>query len=77
MTSATVKKRSYIAKGNYYGTAGIHSLAKNKIGAISLLGSDAKLQFQCQDDGLHIQFPAVAPCKYAYAFRTQVEATLQ
>jgi hypothetical protein len=29
----------------------------------------AKLRFQQQTDGLHIQLPAQAPGKYAYAFR--------
>jgi len=40
-----------------------------KIEGVALLGSDAKLQFRQQLDGLHIQLPAQAPGKYAYAFR--------
>jgi alpha-L-fucosidase len=40
-----------------------------KIKSITLLGADAKLQFRQEPDGLHIQLPAQAPGKYAYAFR--------
>jgi hypothetical protein len=36
---------------------------------VALLGSDAKLRFEQQADGLHIQVPAQASGKYAYAFR--------
>jgi alpha-L-fucosidase len=56
------------------GEAVIHSLGSSamggqKIGAVVLLGSDAKIAFQQQADGLRIQLPARAPGKYAYAFR--------
>jgi alpha-L-fucosidase len=56
----------------------IHSLGTTimngrKIGSIVLLGSDTKLNFQQQPDGLHIQLPAQAPSKYAYAFRVAFE----
>ena len=52
----------------------IHSLktpmpGERPIESIELLGSDGKVQFQQKDDGLHIQLPAQAPGKYAYAFR--------
>jgi len=40
-----------------------------KVESVSLLGSEASLQFQQQPDGLHIQLPAQAPGKYAYVFR--------
>ena len=42
------------------GTAG----GTRKIGAISLLGSDTKFQFQQRRDGLHIQIPAQDRGKY-------------
>ena len=56
------------------GEAIVHSLASSvpggkRVESVVLLGSDAKLQFQQQADGLHIQLPAQAPGKYAYAFR--------
>jgi alpha-L-fucosidase len=52
----------------------IHSLGTNsnggkKVESIALLGSDAKLKFQQQADGLHIDLPERAPGKYAYSFR--------
>ena len=39
------------------------------VAAVTLLGSDTKLQFRQQPDGLHIQLPSKNPGKYAYAFR--------
>jgi alpha-L-fucosidase len=57
------------------GTAVIHTVRKHPIGAVSLLGSDAKLQFQSQADGLHIQFSVDTPCKFASVFRLQLEGT--
>jgi alpha-L-fucosidase len=45
-----------------------------KIRAVGLVGSDVKLQFRQQTDGLHIQVPAEAPGKYAYAFRILFES---
>ena len=42
-----------------------------KIESVALLGSDAKLEFQQQPDGLHIQLPAKAPGNYAYAYRVR------
>lgn len=52
----------------------IHTLktpgpGERSVESIELLGSDGKLQFQQQDDGLHIQLPAQAPGRFAYAFR--------
>jgi alpha-L-fucosidase len=56
----------------------IHTLGTavgaQKIGVVSLLGSDAKLQFQQRPDGLHIQLPTQDPGKYAYTFRVQFES---
>jgi alpha-L-fucosidase len=37
--------------------------------SVTLLGNDAKLQFQQSADGLHVQLPAQPPAKYAYALR--------
>ena len=34
-------------------------------------GSDGKLQFTQSPDGLHVQLPAQAPAKYAYALRVK------
>jgi alpha-L-fucosidase len=51
----------------------IHSLALTAGGehvqSVTLLGSDAKLQFDQRSDGLHVRMPAQAPAKYAYALR--------
>src|SRR5579872_1057279 len=55
------------------GEAVIHALASTAgsehVKSISLLGSDAKLQFDQRPDGLHVRMPAQAPAKYAYALR--------
>ena len=63
------------------GEAVIHALGSavsgQKIESVSLLGFDAKLQFQQQADGLHIHLPAQDPGKYAYAFRIQFEGAAQ
>ena len=48
---------------------GSGAVSGQKIGSVVLLGSDAKLAFQQQADGLRIQLPAQAPGKYAYALR--------
>ncbi len=48
------------------GTKGEYSA---KIESVTLLGSAAKLHFQQEEDGLHIELPANPPCKYAYSFR--------
>ena len=53
----------------------IHSLGAalgySKISSVTLLGSDSKLAFEQQDDGLHIHLPEQNPGKYAYSFRIQ------
>ena len=55
------------------GEAVIHALASTAgsehIQSVTLLGSDAKLQFDQRPDGLHVRMPAQGPAKYAYALR--------
>ncbi len=55
------------------GEAVIHSLASSvgteHVQSVTLLGSDAKLQFDQCPDGLHVRTPAQAPAKHAYALR--------
>jgi alpha-L-fucosidase len=55
----------------------IQSLASavgaERVKAVDLLGSDATLQVRQLPDGLHIQLPAQAPGKYAYAWRISFE----
>jgi len=55
------------------GEAVIHSLAPNAgsstVRSVTLLGSDSELKFDQRSDGLHLQLPAQAPAKYAYAVR--------
>jgi len=55
------------------GVAVIHSLGSTlgsrEITSVALLGSESKLEFEQQADGLHMKLPAQAPGKYAYAFR--------
>jgi alpha-L-fucosidase len=59
------------------GEAVIHALAaapgSQKVESVTLLGSDARIQARQQADGLHLQLPAQAPGKYAYAFRILFE----
>jgi len=45
------------------------TVGEGKIESVTLLGFDGRLKFKQQADGLHIQLPAQAPGKYAYAFR--------
>jgi alpha-L-fucosidase len=52
----------------------IHSLKTAVVGerpveSVELVGSDGKLHFKQQDDGLHIQLPAPNPGKYAYVYK--------
>ena len=52
----------------------IHSLAsglagEEKVASVELIGSDFKVVFQQQPDGLHLRVPEQAPGKYAYAYR--------
>jgi alpha-L-fucosidase len=55
------------------GEAVIHSLAPTvgteDVQSVTLLGRDAKLQFEQRADGLHVRLPAQSPAKYAYALR--------
>jgi alpha-L-fucosidase len=55
------------------GEAVIHALASTAgsehVLSVTLLGSDAKLQFDQRPDGLHVRMPAQAPAKYSYALR--------
>jgi alpha-L-fucosidase len=59
------------------GEAVIHSLAQTtgseRVQSVSLLGSDAKLQFNQRADGLHLQVPAQPAGKYAYVVRVTFE----
>jgi alpha-L-fucosidase len=60
------------------GEAVIHSLGSAKLPAgriqtISLLGSDAKLAYQQQADGLHIQLPPKPTGDIAFAFRIRLD----
>jgi alpha-L-fucosidase len=59
----------------------IHSLGtavgSQKVESVALLGSDAKIQSRQEPDGLHLQLPAQAPGKYAYAFRVLFEGATQ
>ncbi len=55
------------------GEALVRSLASavggERVKAISLLGSDAKVQFDQKGDGLHVKLPGEAPSKDAYVLR--------
>jgi alpha-L-fucosidase len=55
------------------GEAVIHSVTSTvgteHVQSVTLLGSDAKLQFDQRADGLHVRMPAQAPAKYSYALR--------
>ena len=55
------------------GEAVIHSVASTvgteRVQSVTLLESDAKLQFERRADGLHVRMPALARSKYAYALR--------
>jgi alpha-L-fucosidase len=55
------------------GEAVIHSLASTagsgRVQSVTLLDSDATLQFDQRADGLHVHIPAQGHAKYAYALR--------
>ena len=55
------------------GEAVVRSLASavggERVKGVSLLGSDAKVQFDQQGDGLHVKLPGQPPSKYAYVLR--------
>jgi len=64
------------------GEAIIHALAGGapdspKVESVTLLGSDLRLQFHQQPDGLHVQVPSQAPGKYAYVFRVTVQTEVR
>jgi alpha-L-fucosidase len=60
------------------GEAVIHTLGatlgSQKIVAVALLGSNAKLDFRQEADALRIKLPSQAPGKYAFTFRITFEA---
>ena len=57
----------------------IRSLAQTvgseRVRSVVLMGSEAKLQFDQRAEGLHVQLPAQAPAKYAYALRITFDRT--
>jgi alpha-L-fucosidase len=59
------------------GEAVIRSLAttvgSEAVQAVSLLGSDRKLQFEQRADGLHMQLPEQPPARYAYVLRVSFD----
>jgi len=59
----------------------IHSLASTvgseHVRSVSVLGNDAKLQFDQRADGLHVHLPTQAPAKYAYALRMTFDHSSQ
>lgn len=63
------------------GKAVIHSLASmagsEPVQSVTLLGSDAKVQFEQRPDGLHIQLPSQASAKYAYVLRVRFDRATQ
>ena len=76
----TTKADSLYAIGLAWPTNGeavIRSLAlaqgSAQVRTVILLGGDAKLQFEQRADGLHVQLPAQAPAKYAYALRVMFD----
>jgi len=61
-----------IALGAPTGAVKIKTLAGEKIGSISLLGSDAKIDWKQEADALVIQPPAKWPSQHAVAFKIQM-----
>ena len=64
------------------GEAVVHSLGKasltgQQVRHVSLLGSQANMQFEEQEDGLHIHLPAKPAGEAAYAFRISFVAQTQ
>jgi alpha-L-fucosidase len=61
------------------GEAVIHALASTAgsepVQSVTLLGGEAKLQFDQRADGLHVRMPAQAPAKYAYALRIMFDGS--
>jgi len=60
------------------GVAHIHNLGTDTPGGspeiqrVTLLGSEARIEWQQQGDGLTVKLPAQAPSKYGYALRIQL-----
>jgi len=52
---------------------GSGSLDGRTIQSVSLLGSEAKIVWQQQPDGLHVELPAQPPGKYAFALRVPLQ----
>lgn len=52
---------------------GTNSKGTKKVESIALLGSDSKLKFQQEADGLHVDLPTTAPGKHAYSFRVSFQ----
>jgi alpha-L-fucosidase len=48
---------------------GTNMVGDKKVESIVLFGSDTKLRFHQEADGLRIDLPEQAPGKYAYVFR--------
>ena len=48
----------------------------NRIKRISMLGSDAMIDWERRDDGLLVKFPKDKPCEYAYGLKIEVEGDL-
>jgi len=48
---------------------GIASIPAGTISGINLLGSDAKLEWTQDAEGLHIQPPTQKPCEHAFTFK--------
>ena len=48
---------------------GMGAAGEQPVASVDLLGSDTKIPFHAQSDGLHIQLPEHSPGKYAYVFR--------
>jgi len=61
------------------GEAVIHSLApavgSEPVQSITLLGGEAKVEFDHPADGLHVRLPGNPPAKYAYVLRLVFDHT--
>ncbi|HEX7424732.1 MAG TPA: alpha-L-fucosidase C-terminal domain-containing protein [Terriglobales bacterium] len=60
------------------GKVTIHSLGSSalkgqKVQSVDLLGSDARLEWDQDPDGLRIQLPTQPPGKYAYVLRLPLQ----
>ena len=50
--------------------------ASNEIRRISLLGSDARVDWKRRDDGLWVRFPKDKPCEYAHGLKIEIDGDL-